>query len=311
MLLPCLWSLSLAAAPGTLPDLRLAALLATGAFVMRGAGCTINDLWDRDFDRRVERTKQRPLAAGTVTVPAALGFLVLQLLLGLGVALQLSPLALAVSVASLPLVVAYPLAKRWTRFPQLVLGLTFNWGVWVGFACVHAGAGGTSASALIAALPQLLPLYIAGITWTLVYDTVYAHQDTVDDAAIGLRSTALTFGAHSRAIMGALAAASVGAFAVAGAANGLGVVYASAVGGVALHYAWQLSQVDLAARASCHRMFLANVWLGAILLAGIVLDRFCAKPETATTKLETEDGQTVKTTKPPTSWSVLRSYFNF
>ena len=304
LLLPCLWSLSLAAAPGSLPDLRLAALLATGAFVMRGAGCTINDLWDRDFDRRVERTKARPLAAGTVSVPAALGFLVVQLLVGLAVALQLNLVALVVSIASLPLVVAYPLAKRYTRFPQLVLGLTFNWGVWVGYACVHGSVG-----ELTQAVPQLLPFYLAGISWTLVYDTLYAHQDTADDALIGIQSTALTFGEHSRGIMGALAATSVGMLAVAGTTNGLGVIYASAVSAVALHYAWQLSQVDLQSRASCQRMFLANVWLGAMLLAGIVIDRICAKPEPEGTKSEGKDEQATNPKQPaPTSLSVIRSF---
>ncbi len=180
---PCFWSTALAAPLGALPDPVLLAKFAVGAFVMRGAGCTINDLWDRDFDKHVERTKNRPLANGDVTVTQAVGFLGLQLSLGLGVLLSFDVNSILLGCLSMPLVVAYPAMKRFTNWPQLVLGLTFNWGALMGWTAVHGELS----------LAHTLPLYLSGVCWTLVYDTLYGYQDRKDDKAIGERHFGLNY----------------------------------------------------------------------------------------------------------------------
>ena len=176
LLFPCWWSLSLAAASeGRLPDWRLALLFAAGAFIMRGAGCTFNDLADRDIDAKVARTAGRPIPSGQVSPRQAGLFLALQLLAGLLILLQLNGFTIWLGLASLALVFSYPFMKRITYWPQAWLGLTFNWGALMGWAAVTGGLG-----------PAALLLYAAGIAWTLGYDTIYAHQDKEDDALIGV-----------------------------------------------------------------------------------------------------------------------------
>lgn len=190
LLLPGWWGIMLAAGRMSgmnARDEKTLILFGIGAIVMRAAGCVINDLWDRDFDRQVERTMARPLAAGTVTPKQALIFLAILLLIGLWVLMQMSLVTILLGVLSLPLIVVYPLAKRFTWWPQLVLGLIFNFGALMGWGAVTGAI----------ALPALL-LYAAGIFWTLGYDTIYAHQDIADDMKIGVRSTAIKFGADSR-----------------------------------------------------------------------------------------------------------------
>lgn len=208
---PCIWSATLAAPMGALPDMLLLSKFAVGALVMRGAGCTINDLWDKDFDKHVERTKTRPLANGDLSVSQALGFLGVQLSAGLVVLLSLNPESILLGMASMPLVICYPLMKRYTNWPQFVLGLTFNWGALVGWT---AAAPNTSSvfsqlrlsgeqslmtvpqqvvdlsMAATSSLPEgvlqsALPLYCAGVCWTLIYDTLYGYQDRSDDRRIG------------------------------------------------------------------------------------------------------------------------------
>jgi len=179
---PCCWSVALAAPMGALPDFLLMSKFLLGAFVMRGAGCTINDLWDQDFDRQVERTKTRPLASGALNTQQALLFLGMQLSAGLGVLVTFNTTSIVTGMLSMPLVVAYPLMKRFTYWPQFVLGLTFNWGVWVGWTAVHDAV----------AYSQLAPLYAAGVCWTLVYDTLYGYQDRSDDKKIGKDSFIFT-----------------------------------------------------------------------------------------------------------------------
>jgi 4-hydroxybenzoate polyprenyltransferase len=149
---------------------------------MRGAGCTINDMWDAKYDKEVERTRSRPLASGELTYPQAWKFLAVQLSAGLGVLFLLPHKyeCFAWGVASLPLVATYPLMKRYTNYPQLVLGLTFNWGAIMGWVAVNGDVDWSVVG----------PLYASGVAWTLVYDTLYAHQDKRDDAKLGLKSTA-------------------------------------------------------------------------------------------------------------------------
>lgn len=156
--------------------------------LLRGAGCTVNDLLDRKIDQRVQRTRHRPIASGEVPVANAVLFLGAQLSAGLCILLQLNPFAQAVGAASLPLVATYPLAKRFTNWPQAYLGLTINWGSFFGYAAVRGYCD-----------PAVtLPLYAAGISWTLLYDTIYAHQDKDDDSQLGVGSTALALGEHTK-----------------------------------------------------------------------------------------------------------------
>lgn len=187
LLFPGWWAIALATPAGQTPDLRLMALFAIGALVMRGAGCTVNDILDRKLDAQVERTAVRPIPSGQVTVRQALVFLVAQLLAGFLVLIQLNWLSIWLGVASLALVFSYPLMKRITWWPQAFLGLTFNWGAIMGWTAV---TGSLDAPALL--------LYAGCILWTLGYDTIYAHQDKEDDARIGIKSTALLFGDRSR-----------------------------------------------------------------------------------------------------------------
>lgn len=188
--LPGLWAIVLAAGglfAMNAYDWEKVLLFVLGAILMRPAGCIINDLWDRDLDCRVERTKARPLAAGTLKPYQAFVFLSILLIAALTVLLQMNFITILLGFLSLPLIIAYPLMKRWTWWPQAFLGLTFNFGALMGWAAITGIVG----------LPALC-LYFGGFFWTLGYDTVYAHQDKEDDALIGVKSSALRLGGHSR-----------------------------------------------------------------------------------------------------------------
>lgn len=260
LFLPGLWGIALAGTPW--PDPRLVALFAIGAAVMRGAGCVINDLWDRDIDRRVARTAARPLASGAVTPLRALVFLAVLLAIGLVVLLQLHPLAIALGVASLAPIVVYPLMKRITWWPQAFLGITFNWGVPMGHA---AAAGALEAAPLV--------LYAAAFFWTLGYDTIYAHQDRADDALIGVRSTARLFGERTRPFLAACYAATVALAAAAGALAGLSPWFFAALVVPTLLLARQVAVLDIDDAALCGRLFRANREVGLAVAAAIVLGR--------------------------------------
>src|SRR6201991_587721 len=189
LLLPCWWSAALAA--GVAGDVRglplFVALFFVGAFVMRGAGCTWNDITDRDLDALVERTRSRPIPAGQVSVPRAAAFLVALALIGLAVLLQFNRFAVATGIASLAIVAIYPFMKRITWWPQTVLGLAFSWGALMGWAETFGRLDWPA-----------MTLYAAAIAWTIGYDTIYAHQDKEDDAIVGLKSTALRFGPRTK-----------------------------------------------------------------------------------------------------------------
>nr|XP_020657422.1 4-hydroxybenzoate polyprenyltransferase, mitochondrial isoform X2 [Pogona vitticeps] len=186
--LPCTWSIALAAEPGCWPAWDMLLLFGTGALLMRGAGCTINDMWDREYDKKVTRTASRPLAAGEISSFQSLVFLGGQLSLALCVLLCLNYYSIALGAASLSLVVTYPLMKRITYWPQLFLGLAFNWGALLGWSAVQGSCNWS----------VCLPLYFSGVLWTLIYDTIYAHQDRRDDLAIGVKSTALKFNENTK-----------------------------------------------------------------------------------------------------------------
>ena len=257
LVLPCWWGLALATPAA--PDWRLMALFAAGSLVMRGAGCTVNDIADKDFDTRVARTATRPIASGEISVPQAFLFLGLQLLLGLAVLMQFNTFSILLGISSLVLVAVYPFMKRITYWPQLFLGLTFNWGALVGWSVV---TGNLAAPALT--------LYAAGIFWTLGYDTIYAHQDKEDDVLIGVKSTALKFGAATKPWLAGFYVITIVLLAGAGSLAGLGWSFYAALSLGALHLALQTRNVDITDPKDCLAKFKSNRDFGLIVFAGIV-----------------------------------------
>ena len=258
LLFPGWWSLALAA-PAK-PDVWLMALFAIGALLMRGAGCTFNDIVDREFDGRVARTATRPIPSGAVSVRAAAIFLGLQLLLALIILLQMNRFTIALGAGSLALVATYPFMKRITYWPQAFLGLTFNWGALLGWA---AATGTLNAPAFL--------LYAGGIAWTLFYDTIYAHQDKEDDALIGVKSTALKLGASTRPWLILFAIVALGFWIAAFATAGLGWAADLGLAAAALLLAYQVRATNFDDPADCLAKFKAHRWLGWMLLAGILL----------------------------------------
>ncbi|KAF4392572.1 hypothetical protein G4B88_015215 [Cannabis sativa] len=286
---PCMWSISLAANPGHLPDIKMMTLFGCGALLLRGAGCTINDLLDRDIDTMVERTKLRPVASGIITPFQGICFLGFQLLLGLGILLQLnnyrseklllhkvpittvqgcsfsqtpnatianlrinekwvragifSGLSRILGASSLLLVFSYPLMKRLTFWPQAYLGLTFNWGALLGWAAVK----GNIDPAIV------LPLYASGVFWTLVYDTIYAHQDKEDDVRVGIKSTALRFGDLTKQWNMGFGAACISSLALSGYNAEIGWPFYASLVAASGQLAWQISTVDLSSRDDCNK----------------------------------------------------------
>jgi 4-hydroxybenzoate polyprenyltransferase len=263
LLLPCWWSAALAAdAAGEWgPNPWHVLLFLIGAIVMRGAGCTWNDLVDRDIDARVERTRSRPIPSGQVSVTAAAVFLVLQALVGLLVLLQFNRFAIALGIASLAVVAIYPLMKRVTYWPQIFLGLAFSWGALMGWAAVFGRLD----------LPAYL-LYAGSIAWVIHYDTIYAHQDSEDDALLGLKSTALLFGERTKPALRLFSAMAVALIGLAGLTAGAGWVFLLGLLAFAAHLAWQIHTIDIANPALCLRLFKSNRDAGLILFAALVLD---------------------------------------
>lgn len=260
---PCFWSIGLAAPHGGPIDVYTLGLFGMGAILLRGSGCTVNDMWDSDFDKKVERTASRPLAAGTVTHRQALAWLGLQLSAGLGILLQLNETSQLLGVASLPFIIAYPLMKRITGWPQAFLGLTINWGAFMGWAAVH----GSCAWDIVG------PLYTSGVFWTLIYDTIYAHQDTRDDVKAGVKSTALTFGERTKPMLWGFAACNIACMAAAGIMADCHGPFFFGVTATAAQLAWQIKTVDLTNPEDCARKFKSNWWYGCSIFTGIVADK--------------------------------------
>ena len=261
LFLPGFWGIGLAAPEGRLVWLVL--LFGIGAVLTRGAGCAVNDMWDRDLDRKVSRTAVRPLAAGTLGLGAAAGFVVALLLAALVVLLQLNRLAQLLGVASLLLLALYPLAKRVTWWPQLVLGLAFGWGAPMGYA---AGAGRLDWPAAT--------LYGAAICWILGYDTIYAHQDREDDALIGVRSTALLFARSTPAFLAACYGAMVVLLGLTGWLAGLSAGFYGLLAVGACMLAWQIARLDIDDPAQCLRLFKANRDVGLVVGVAVLAGRF-------------------------------------
>ncbi|MBI3453305.1 MAG: 4-hydroxybenzoate octaprenyltransferase [Rhodospirillales bacterium] len=257
LLFPCWWGIALASP--ALPDPWLIAVFALGALVMRGAGCTYNDIVDRDFDARVARTADRPIPSGAVSVRQAVGFLVCQLSLGLAILLTLNRTAILLGILSLALVFIYPLMKRVTWWPQFFLGLAFNWGALMGYAAVTDEL----------AAPAFF-LYAAGIFWTLGYDTIYAHQDKDDDALIGVKSSALRLGPATRGALFAFYGATAALLSAAGVSAGLNPPYFILLAAGVLHLTWQARRVDPDDPADCLAKFRSNRVFGWFVFAALV-----------------------------------------
>jgi 4-hydroxybenzoate polyprenyltransferase len=259
LLLPGWWALALAPPNGGWPDPWMFTLFGIGAILMRGGGCVINDLFDRDFDARVARTADRPIASGAISIPRALLFLAALFGVSLLILLQFNIFAIAVGAASLLLVVPYPLMKRITWWPQAWLGLTFNWGALLGWAAVRGDI----------ATPALV-LYAAGFFWTLGYDTIYAHQDKEDDALVGIKSTARLFGDRSRPWIGGFYAVCLALLALTGWLAGLSWPFYAGLALAAIHAVWQTASADFDDPKNCLIRFKSNRDFGLIVLAAII-----------------------------------------
>ncbi len=275
---PCLFSTLLAAsytASSLSPVLATTLCFFSGALIMRGAGCTINDLWDRNLDPHVARTRLRPIARGAVTPFKALTFTGFQLLAGLGVLLQFPPSCLYYGIPSLLLVATYPLAKRVTHYPQFVLGLTFSWGAFMGFPAL-----GVDLLADAAALKAVATLYASCVSWTVLYDMIYAHMDIKDDAKVGIKSIALRHEKETKAVLSGLAVVQVGLLAAAGSAVGVSpVFFIGSCGSAAATLGVMIWKVRLKEVSSCWWWFRNGAWLTGGGIAGGMLAEYMLNSE--------------------------------
>lgn len=260
LLLPGWWAIALSA--GLWQGLWLCLLFGVGAVLMRGAGCIVNDVADRDLDRQVSRTRDRPLASGAIGLRGAALLLAALLLASLLILLCFNRFTIILGACSLLLVVPYPLMKRITYWPQAWLGLTFNWGALLGWAAVKGSIG----------WPAVL-LYLGGILWTLGYDTIYAHQDKGDDQRVGIKSTALRFGDATRWWLLRFYGGAWLLFAVAGLAAGLKVIFLAGLVLAGVQMLWQIYTLKLDDPADCLSKFKSNRLFGWLFLAAILIDR--------------------------------------
>ena len=260
LLFPGWWGIALAAPRW--PDPVLLALFALGAVVMRGAGCTLNDIADRDYDGQVARTRLRPIPSGRVSLRQAAAFMIVQLSIGAAILVSLNRASLLLGVAVLALIATYPFMKRITYWPQLFLGLNFNWGALIGWTAVTGRP----------AWPPVL-LYLGGICWTLGYDTIYAHQDKEDDARIGVKSSALALGERTRPFLFLFYGVAIALWTAAGIAAGLNAVFLIGFALAATQLAWQAAAVDTGDPIDCLAKFRSNRLIGWLVLAGIIAGR--------------------------------------
>jgi 4-hydroxybenzoate polyprenyltransferase len=260
---PCFWSVSLAGRSmgDAYPDPFLLFLFLIGAIVMRGAGCTYNDIVDRDIDAQVARTRSRPLPSGQVSPRAAFLFMVALSLIGLAVLLSFNRFTMLLGLGVLPIVALYPFVKRISHWPQAVLGLAFNWGALMGWASV---LGRLDLAPLV--------LYAGAVCWTIGYDTIYAHQDREDDGLLGVKSTALRFGRATKPWLTSLYSIAWLAITVAGLLAGSGFAFLLGMTAAAVQLAWQIITLDIDDAENCLTRFRSNREFGLIVLAAILID---------------------------------------
>jgi 4-hydroxybenzoate polyprenyltransferase len=261
--LPCFWSVALAGRSigEAYPDPWLLVLFAAGALVMRAAGCTYNDLVDRDLDAQVARTRGRPLPSGQITPRAAFIFMLVLCLIGLVVLLSFNSTTIWLGLGVIPIVALYPFVKRFSHWPQVVLGLAFNWGALLGWPAV---LGRLDWPAVV--------LYAGAVAWTIGYDTIYAHQDREEDDLIGLKSTALKFGRATKAWLALLYAIAWLAIVAAGIMAYAGTAFLLVMMAAAAQLAWQIATLDIDDPENCLERFRSNRDFGAIVLAAILID---------------------------------------
>jgi 4-hydroxybenzoate polyprenyltransferase len=262
LLMPCWWSLGIAGMQqGELPSVWYIVLFFIGAFAMRGAGCTWNDLVDRDLDGRVERTRSRPIPSGQVTPLQAAIFMAVQALIGLAVLSQFNLFTIFCGFASLGVVTIYPFMKRITYWPQIVLGLAFSWGALMGWPAVFARMD----------WPPIV-LYAGSICWVIAYDTIYAHQDREDDLLIGIKSTALLFRERTKPMLSVFYAAAVILICTAGLLANGGDVFLLGLALFAAHLVWQVWRLDIDDAALCLTLFKSNRDAGLLLFGAMLID---------------------------------------
>jgi 4-hydroxybenzoate polyprenyltransferase len=262
LLMPCWWSLGLAGMRvEQLPSLWQILLFFIGAFAMRGAGCTWNDLVDRNLDGLVERTRSRPIPSGQVTVAQATAFMAAQALIGFLVLIAFNRFTVITGLVSLLVVVIYPFMKRVTYWPQIFLGLAFSWGALMGWP---AAFGRLDWPAFV--------LYAGSISWVIGYDTIYAHQDREDDLLIGIKSTALLFGENTRPILAAFYSGAVVLIGIAGLMAGGKLIFVLGLIAFAAHLTWQVVRLDINDSAHCLKLFKSNRDAGLILFAAMLLE---------------------------------------
>jgi 4-hydroxybenzoate polyprenyltransferase len=262
LLMPCWWSVGLAGMhEDHFPSVWHIILFFIGAFAMRGAGCTWNDLVDRDIDEKVERTRSRPIPSKQVTVAQATLFMLAQALVGLLVLIQFNRFTVVTGFASLLVVVIYPFMKRITYWPQIFLGLAFSWGALMGWPAAFGRLD----------WPPLV-LYAGSICWVIGYDTIYAHQDREDDLLVGIKSTALLFGEQTPTMLASFYAAAVLLITAAGLMAGGGLIFTLGLIAFAAHLAWQVTRLDIDDPAHCLVLFKSNRDAGLILFGAMLLD---------------------------------------
>ena len=276
---PSFWSIALATPASHLPPITTLALFGLGSVVMRGAGCVVNDLWDKDFDKRVERTKSRPLASNELNTTDAIMLLGGLSGSGLLILLQFDVNSIALGASSLLLVTIYPLVKRFSHWPQLVLGMTFNWGALLGWSVMANGMIDWTA---------VLPLYVSGICWTLIYDTIYAHQDKRDDLIIGLKSTAIKFGQNTDKWLYAFSAMMCSSLLITGINTSQCWPYYTALTVTAINLFQQIFTLNINDRDDCWRKFKQNTQIGWILFFGFVFSTYL-KERQSEKSIETND----------------------
>ncbi|KAH9818980.1 UbiA prenyltransferase family-domain-containing protein [Melampsora americana] len=266
LFLPCATSITLASTSILLPPSQLIyqlGIFGLGAFVMRGAGCTINDLWDQKIDSKVKRTENRPLPSGSITIPKAITWLGLQLSVGLAVLLQLNTYSILLGSCSLFLVVIYPLMKRITYWPQLVLGLAFNWGALLGSSAILGETNWQVA----------LPLYFGHVAWTIIYDTIYAHQDKEFDVKVGVKSTAILFNKDTKMILSGFSVSMISLIGLSGYLNQVGIwYYLISCFASSLHLFNLIYKLDIYNPISCLKAFNLSTLTGFLIFFGCLVD---------------------------------------
>ena len=261
--LPCFWSVALAGlhTGAAYPDPWLLLLFAIGAIAMRGAGCTYNDIVDREIDAKVTRTRTRPLPSGQISLRGAMAFLAGQCLVGLGALLSLNEFSIWLGVAVIPIVALYPFMKRISHWPQAVLGLAFNWGALMGWAAVTGGLDWAPVA-----------LYVGAVAWTVGYDTIYAHQDREDDALVGIKSTALRFGDDTKYWLSGFYAVTIVAMGLSGWLAGGGALFFTGLAFACGQLLWQIATLDIDNAENCLARFRSNRDFGLIVFFAILAD---------------------------------------